>query len=101
MRANTARERAVQLKNVVLPMRERILSETQLQYNAMSASVFQLLIARRDQIEAGRSYVEALREYWLANADLEQVLAGRVPEGVLAGPSASLVVAGEAPAGGH
>jgi cobalt-zinc-cadmium efflux system outer membrane protein len=101
VRVNTARERAVQLKNVVLPMRERILNETQLQYNAMSASVFQLLIARRDQIEAGRSYVEALREYWLANADLEQVLAGRVPEGVMAGSSASLVVSGEVEAGGH
>ena len=101
VRAGTARERALQLKNVVLPMRERILSETQLQYNAMGASVFQLLIARRDQIEAGRSYVEALREYWLATADLEQVLAGRVPEGVMAGPSESVGVAGAVEAGGH
>ena len=47
----------------------------------------QLLIARRDQIEAGRSYVEALREYWVAKADLEQLLAGRVPEGATTGPS--------------
>jgi cobalt-zinc-cadmium efflux system outer membrane protein len=87
VRATTARERALYLKNTLLPMRERILEQTQLQFNAMNTSVFQLLIARRDQIEAGRSYVESLREYWLANADLEQLLAGRVPDGAMAGPS--------------
>ncbi len=83
-RASTARARALYLKNVLIPMRERILDDTQLQFNAMNASVFQLLIARRDQIETGRAYVEALREYWLAAADLEQLRAGRIPEGALA-----------------
>lgn len=87
VRARTARERVSYFEDVLLPMRERILSETQLQYNAMNASVFQLLIARRDQIEAGRAYVDAQREYWLAAADLEQLLAGRLPEGALATPA--------------
>jgi len=87
VRARTARDRAFYLKNTLLPMRERILNETQLQFNAMNTSVFQLLIARRDQIEAGRSYVESLREYWVAKADLEQLLAGRVPEGATTGPN--------------
>jgi cobalt-zinc-cadmium efflux system outer membrane protein len=90
VRASTARERALYLKNTLLPMRDRILNETQLQFNAMNTSVFQLLIARRDQIEAGRSYVESLREYWLANADLEQLLAGRMPEGATTAPDAML-----------
>lgn len=89
VRASTARERAMYLKNTLLPMRERILNETQLQFNGMNTSVFQLLIARRDQVEAGRSYVESLRQYWLAKADLEQLLAGRVPEGATTGPSIS------------
>lgn len=83
-RESTARDRALHLKNVVLPMRERILQQTQLQFNAMNTSVFQLLLARRDQVEAGRAYIEALREYWLAAADLEQILAGRLPEGAMA-----------------
>jgi hypothetical protein len=30
-------------------MRERIVNDTQLQFNAMNTSVFQLLIARRDR----------------------------------------------------
>ena len=101
VRASTARERALYLKNTLLPMRERILNETQLQFNAMNTSVFQLLIARRDQIETGRSYVESLREYWLANADLEQLLAGRVPEGAMTGPISPSIASSGGEGGGH
>ena len=76
----TARDRAVYIKSVLLPSRERILNATQLQYNAMSASVFQLLMAKRDQVETARSYVEALRDYWMAYAEAEQLRSGRLPE---------------------
>ena len=100
-RASAARERTLYLKNTLLPMRERILNETQLQFNAMNTSVFQLLIARRDQIEAGRGYVESLREYWLAKADLEQLLAGRVPEGATKGPNIAAAAPGAGEAVGH
>ncbi|MES1186917.1 MAG: TolC family protein, partial [Myxococcales bacterium] len=64
---------------VLLPSRERILNATQLQFNAMSASVFQLLLAKREQIETARSYVEALRDYWTAYAEAEQLRSGRLP----------------------
>jgi cobalt-zinc-cadmium efflux system outer membrane protein len=101
IRATTARQRAQYYKDVLLPMRERIVNDTQLQFNAMNTSVFQLLIARRDQIEAGRAYVDALREYWLAKADLEQLLAGRIPGGAMAGPTTSVATAGTVDGGGH
>lgn len=81
-RVAAARDRAVYIKTVLLPARERILNQTQLQFNAMSVSVFQLLLARRDQIEGARSYVEALREYWTAHAEAEQLRSGRLPSGV-------------------
>jgi cobalt-zinc-cadmium efflux system outer membrane protein len=55
--------------------------ETLRQYNAMNATVFALLSAKRDHIEGGRAYVEALRDYWTARAELEQLLAGRLPRG--------------------
>jgi len=73
-----ARDRALFYKRVLLPLRERILNETQLQFNAMNAGVFQLLLAKRAQIEAGRAYVEALRDYWIARAEIDQLLAGRL-----------------------
>jgi outer membrane protein, heavy metal efflux system len=66
-------------REVLLPLRQQILDQTQLEYNAMSAGVFQLLQAKRDQIAASRSYVELLRDYWLRRADVEQLLAGRLP----------------------
>jgi cobalt-zinc-cadmium efflux system outer membrane protein len=78
-RVAAARDRAVYIKTVLLPARERILQQTQLQFNAMSVSVFQLLLARRDEVEVARSYVEALREYWTARAEAEQLRSGRLP----------------------
>jgi outer membrane protein, heavy metal efflux system len=74
-----ARERALYIKTVLLPLRERIVTETQLAYNAMTVGVFQLLESKRAQIQAGRAYVEALRGYWTARAEMDQLLAGRLP----------------------
>lgn len=66
---------------MLLPLRQQIVDETQLQYNAMNAGVFQLLQAKRDQIEAARAYVELLREYWTLKTQMDQLLAGRLPAG--------------------
>ncbi len=73
------RERALHYRSVQLPLRERVVREAQLQYNAMQLGVFELLRAKEEQIETAARYVETLREYWLASADLELVLAGRLP----------------------
>jgi cobalt-zinc-cadmium efflux system outer membrane protein len=63
----------------LLPLREQIVNDTQLEYNAMSAGVFQLLEAKRAQIAAARAYVELLRDYWVARAEADELLAGRLP----------------------
>lgn len=73
-----ARDRARHYERVLLPLRQTIVDETQLQYNAMQVGGFQLLQAKRDQIETGAQYIESLRDYWLARARLEQILAGRM-----------------------
>ena len=77
-RVMLARDRALYIKEVLLPAREKILNATQLQYNAMSVSVFQLLMAKRDQVETARTYIESLREYWVARAEVEQLRSGRL-----------------------
>lgn len=74
-----AHDRARYYRDILLPLHERIVNEGQLQYNAMQIGIFQLLRDREQQIEAGVAYLDALREYWLAHADLEQILAGRLP----------------------
>jgi cobalt-zinc-cadmium efflux system outer membrane protein len=80
----TARESARFHREQVLPTQARIVESTQLQYNAMQVGVFQLLDAKREQIEAGQGYIAALREYWLARTSLEQIVRGRVPRDALA-----------------
>jgi outer membrane protein, heavy metal efflux system len=76
-RLAAARERAVYCRDVLLPVRGEVLRESQLQYNAMQIGVFQLLTAKRDEVEAGGQYIQSLRDYWLARANLELILAGR------------------------
>lgn len=75
----SARERAEYFRKVVLPLRHTIVEETQKQYNGMLVGAFELLSARQAEIEAGRGYVESVRDYWLAKAGCDQILAGRLP----------------------
>jgi cobalt-zinc-cadmium efflux system outer membrane protein len=74
-----AQDRARYYRDILLPLHERVVNEGQLQYNAMQIGIFQLLRDRAQQIEAGVAYVEELREYWVARADLAQILSGRLP----------------------
>ncbi|MBI4525381.1 MAG: TolC family protein [Deltaproteobacteria bacterium] len=78
-RMQGARDRALYYRDILLPLHERIVNESQLQYNAMQLGPIQLLRAREQQIETGIAYIEALRDYWLARADLGQILGGRLP----------------------
>jgi cobalt-zinc-cadmium efflux system outer membrane protein len=80
-RVQGAEDRARYSRDVVLPLRERIVRETQLQYNAMQVGVFELLRAREQEIQAAIAYVDALLDYWLARTELEQLLSGRMPSG--------------------
>ncbi|HVP73690.1 MAG TPA: TolC family protein, partial [Phycisphaerales bacterium] len=81
--ATAARDRALYFERVMLPLRQTIVDETLLQYNAMQVGAFQLLMAKRDQIETGAQYVAALRDYWLARSRLDHILAGGSSRGML------------------
>ncbi len=79
-RLATARSTALFYRDEVVPLRVRITADTQLQYNAMQVGAFQLLAAKEREIDAGRRSALALRDYWLARAALEHVLAGGSPQ---------------------
>lgn len=74
-----ARTMAELYHDQVLPTQQRLLDETQLRYNGMLSGVFQLLQAKRDQIDAAAAYVQSLQAYWVARADLERAIGGRLP----------------------
>ncbi|WP_395021357.1 hypothetical protein [Dongia sp.] len=67
-------------KETVLPLSQAILGETQLEYNGMLLGVYDLIADTQGEIEAGRDYVEALRDYWIAEAELTQTLGGALPK---------------------
>ncbi|MFP4053039.1 MAG: TolC family protein [Phycisphaerae bacterium] len=78
VRLRNARRQSEYYRRVLLPLAERVTSETQLQYNAMQLGVFQLLAAKRNEIDLRRQYIDARRDYWIARTELEQILAGRM-----------------------
>lgn len=71
-----AHDRAVYYREVVLPLRNEITKQTQLQLNAMAAGPFQLLEAKRREVETAAAMVDAQRDHWLARVRLEQLLTG-------------------------
>ena len=77
-------------RTVQLPLRERIVEQSQLQYNAMQLGVFQLIQARREEIRAGRGYIDALRTYWVARANLSRLLAGGSPDEAMGSDASSV-----------
>lgn len=75
---NAARERANLYRTQVIPERERTVALLQERYNAMLSGVFELLRAKQNETEAYSDYVEAVRDYWIADAELEYQLGGRI-----------------------
>jgi cobalt-zinc-cadmium efflux system outer membrane protein len=77
-RLDYARRIVVRYKTTVLPLRERTVEQAQLQYNGMQVGLFELVATKQAQIEAYRSYIDAVRDYWAARADLELAVGGRI-----------------------
>lgn len=86
----TAYDLAKHYRDEVVPLRKRISDENMLRYNGMLASVFELLADARDQVTSVTAAVEALRDYWVAETNLQSALTGRSPSGAPAmGPARS------------
>ena len=84
----TAYDRAKHYRDEVVPLRKRISDENLLRYNGMLASVFELLADSKDQISSVTGAVEALRDYWVAETNLQSAITGRSPGSAPAmGPS--------------
>jgi len=76
----SAREVAEAYRTAVLPQREQLVTSTQEEHNFMLVGVFELLQARRSQLDASQSYVEAVRDYWIARSTLRRSVGGALPD---------------------
>ena len=78
-RYRTAYDVAKHYRDEVVPLRKKISDEVLLRYNGMLASTFELLADAREQVAAVSAYIDHLREFWVADADLNTALVGRSP----------------------
>ena len=67
------------LRDEIVPIRKKILSENQLRYNGMLTSPFELFGDARAQVASVKNYIEALREFWMADSTLQMTLIGSNP----------------------
>lgn len=81
----TSYDVAKHYRDEVLPLRKTISDELLLRYNGMLASVFELLADSREQVGAVNSYIDALKDYWLADTDLQMAVGGHLPPSAAAG----------------
>jgi outer membrane protein TolC len=63
-------------RNEIVPLRQTIAEESLLRYNGMLTDIFPVLTDARSRIASNSAAIEALRDFWLAEADLQMALIG-------------------------
>lgn len=84
----------------LLPLSEELVSQARAQTNAMQMGLDGLLDVREQRIATGLSYLDALATYHRLMTDMEQLRAGRIPEGSGGLPMGGTPMGGAAK-GGH
>ena len=96
----TAFDLAKHYRDEIIPLRKQISDENLLRYNGMLISVFDLLADARSQMASINSYIEAQRDFWIAQTNLEGAMTiGSMP-GMAMGGSA-MMAGGDTGGGGH
>jgi outer membrane protein TolC len=72
----TAYDLARHYRDEIVPLRKKISDEMLLRYNGMLISVFDLLADAKEQIGSVNASIEALRDFWVAESNLQLVLTG-------------------------
>jgi len=78
-RLRMARQTVLHYREVLVPLRKTVTEQALLHYNGMFISPFQLLAEKQGEIDVRRGYLEALRDYWSARAELARALGGALP----------------------
>lgn len=72
----TSHDLARHYRDEIVPLRKKISEETLLRYNGMLMSVFELLADTRASIGAVNAAIEAQRDFWIADTDLQAAISG-------------------------
>ena len=63
----------------LIPQREAVVDQMQLEVNFMLIGVFELLAAKQQQYDAYSGYLDAVRDYWLARTELTRAVGRKLP----------------------
>lgn len=85
----TSYDVAKHYRDEVVPLRKKISDEVLLRYNGMLASVFELLADARDQVNSVNAAIEAQRDFWIADTELQLAINGSGGSGSSVSPMRS------------
>ncbi len=92
-------DEAKHYRDEIVPLAKRISDENLLRYNGMLIGVFELLADARSQIASINGYIDSLRDFWLAQANLDMALLGKPGTGqAMSLPAAAQPAGGSQPA---
>lgn len=94
-----AHDLARRYRDEIVPLQRSITEETLLRYNGMLLGVWDLLAEARRQLAGANASIQAQKDFWIAESNLQMSLNG--PGGGGATLSAGPVQAAEAGGGGH
>ena len=76
----TTRRLARHYRDVMIPLRERIVALTLKRYNFMLIGAFELLEAKEHETDVYQEYIETVRDYWMHRTELERAVGGAFPQ---------------------
>jgi cobalt-zinc-cadmium efflux system outer membrane protein len=81
--ASAARRASTLMRERLVPLRARITELTHREFNFMFVGAFELLSVKREELQAYRQYLEAVRDEWHAHFEVQRVAGGSIPNALL------------------
>lgn len=75
----SARQAVEEYRTRLLPLQEQIVESSQREQNFMLIGAFEVLAARREELDTYERYVDAVRDYWVQRAQLASSVGGKLP----------------------
>ncbi len=74
----SARQAVDEYRTRLLPLQEQIVESSQREQNFMLIGAFEVLAARREELDTYERYVDAVRDYWVQRARLASSVGGKL-----------------------
>lgn len=80
-RLSAARNTAREYSGSIIPARSKVVEEMQKHQNFMLVGLYNLLEAKRAEINAREEYIETLKEYWISRSEIERATGQKLTTG--------------------